>query len=226
MPSLDTMDTDSGPRGQKRLLDPEDCSASPRRLLSSPTPHEDAQYVSNETMSADLNSTVTDKIRVREESTRESTLGSLQHERDHEQHPIRHEESNDGASQPSLKKIRFDARARQGSAPPRLELGFNVSSSSFALRPSASTYQDASANVIKEGDTLIVSDSARDNAAENQTSGSQAVINKTSIDTRMEGLLDDLETEVTCGLCAGVFIDVSLTPVAGVRQTDQAVSGI
>lgn len=169
---------------------------------------------------------VTDEIRVREELTRESTPGSLQHVTDPAQHPIRDEASNDGVSQPSLKKIRLDDRVRQGSAPPRLELGFNASSSSFAPRPSASTFRDASANDIREGDTLIASDSAPDNAAENQTSDSQAVIVKTSTDTRMEGLLDDLETEVTCGLCAGVFIDVSLTPVVGVRQTDQAVSVI
>ena len=177
-------------------------------------------------MSADLSSMCMDEIRVRKELSEQSTTWSFLHQREDDRIRSRDETIKHGAIQPALKKIRFNDRARQGSAPPRLELGFNVSSSSFALRPSASTYQDASANVIKEGDTLIVSDSARDNAAENQTSGSQAVINKTSIDTRMEGLLDDLETEVTCGLCAGVFIDVSLTPVAGVRQTDQAVSGI
>lgn len=197
------MDTNLGPRGQKRLLDPEYLSSSPWRL---------AAYL--ETMGstghprADVSALqrVDDEMRVRAELMRESTPSSLRNDGDTEELPTQDESSNTPLF---LKKVRFNDRVRQGSAPPRLEFGFDVNGSSSRHGLSASSYRDQSANGSRKDGVLIASDSGRGDDVGIQTSSDQSMTMENSTDTRMEGLLDDLETEVTCGLCAGVFVDVS-----------------
>jgi hypothetical protein len=209
------MDIDPGPRGQKRLLDQDYLSATTCRSGASGKANGNHQQrdMEGESSSMDLNSSISeDEMRIREELTGERlALGLLGYD-ETEELPIQSAAAIIGLEdhQPSLKKVRFhNDRTRQGSAPPRLEFGFNAIGSSSRPVPSASSLRDQSANGFRKNGILIASDSARDNDMEVQTSEDQDAVAESSADTRMEGLLDDLETEVTCGLCAGVFIDVS-----------------
>lgn len=208
------MDTDPGPRGQKRLLAQDQLPPSPLRPGASGkgTDIHQQRDMEGGSSSTDLNSTIMeDEMRIREELTGEHLpLGPLIVAAT-EQLPIEMIAATIPTEddQPSLKKVRFyNERARQGSAPPRLEFGFNAIGSSRSAPP-ISPLRGQSANGFRKNGILIASDSARDDVMEAQTSGDQDVIAESSADTRMEGLLDDLETEVTCGLCAGLFIDVS-----------------
>ncbi|KAJ9122575.1 hypothetical protein QFC22_002004 [Naganishia vaughanmartiniae] len=96
------------------------------------------------------------------------------------------------------KKVKTSV-TRQGSAPPRLELGFG----------STNTYKlDISSGTTNTQDQHM-EESTKDGDADSLEAVQNDQKEKENMDERMEKLLDDLETEVTCGLCAGTFIDVS-----------------
>ncbi|KAJ9113743.1 hypothetical protein QFC20_001768 [Naganishia adeliensis] len=200
------MDVDLPAEGQKRLLDDDYLSSSPWRNMASdseeshPSPHKGAG-LSESSTSATLNdSTVMDEMKIAKTLINDSQF------EDNEPKDVRAQEEVLGGElgQPFRKKVRFSERGRQGSAPPRLELGINdISLPNIDRKGTLSALHDLS-NSPQNGSVIVVT--AKDGIS--QETGAKA---------RMEGLLDDLETEVTCGLCAGVFIDpVALNPCSHV----------
>lgn len=194
------MDVDLPAEGQKRLLDDDYLSSSPWRNMASdseashPSPHKGAGLSESSTSATLNNSTVMDEMKIAEDLINDSQF------EDNEPKDVRAQEDVLGGErgQPFRKKVRFSERGRQGSAPPRLELGINdISLPNIDRKGTLSALHDLS-NSPQNGRVIVVT--AKDGIS--QERGAKA---------RMEGLLDDLETEVTCGLCAGVFIDVSFT---------------
>lgn len=194
------MDVDLPAEGQKRLLDNDYLSSSPWRNMASeseenhPSSHKGAGLSESSTSATLNNSTVTDEMKIAED-----LMIDRQFE-DNEPKDVREQEEGLGgeSGQPFRKKVRFSERGRQGSAPPRLELGINdISLPIIDRNGSLSTLHDHR-NSTPNGSTIVVT-------------AKEEISQETGAKARMEGLLDDLETEVTCGLCAGVFIDVSFT---------------
>lgn len=208
------MDTDLRPRGQKRLLDDEYLSSSPWRNPSSSQEPETYPLLpkgidphQGSTSTAMESSAVKDEMRIAEELMNESKFEDNDPKDCFAQGnmpDVKHEESY-------RKRVRFSERTRQGSAPPRLELGINeIHSHNMGRRAALSYLRDQKTEDMRchrvhpdIGDSITHSDridvATQDKGAHGDTNAK----------ARMEGLLDDLETEVTCGLCAGVFIDVS-----------------
>ncbi|KAJ9109704.1 hypothetical protein QFC19_001934 [Naganishia cerealis] len=106
------------------------------------------------------------------------------------------EHQRHGVNEPLWKKIKVNI-TRQGSAPPRLELAFDSSSAQTSNTNTGTLLALDRGN--KEG--------IQSNEIKLNTAIQQVKKEKEHVSERMERLLDDLETEVTCGLCAGVFID-------------------
>jgi hypothetical protein len=199
------MDDDNlGPRGQKRILDddvePSDAVAENIASLPSDDNRDQDQvdaYCCGEGMNqCSLSTGLTKDIEMVKPST--SLAGSSTASGKLESTNVTQKEEEVHSSTVVGDRLRKKVKThltRQGSAPPRLELGFN----------STSTYRSD----INAGELTV-----QDQQKKHENAGTSEVIQNDSkekehSDERMEKLLDDLETEVTCGLCAGTFIDVS-----------------
>jgi hypothetical protein len=193
------MDADLPVDGPKAVPGDDHPSSPPWRNMASESrteghssPHKGDSLSESSTAATLNNSTATHEMKVAKGLMHEDMLG------DGESKDVR-EGVEAVRDEPSRKRVRFSERGRQGSAPPRLELGINDISLPNVGRKGALASPREHVDSIINGNAVVLA--AKDEVAQQET-GAMA---------RMEGLLDDLETEVTCGLCAGVFIDVSFS---------------